>query len=137
MLLQSHERIENGKLKSEYCHADDPISQFSTTQTSTPLIRLLPALPKAWKSGSFDGLVAQGNFVISAKWKDGKATAVSILSRRGGECRITAPGIGAATVTDSDGNAVDIVRDGTDRIRFASAVGERYAVEPVNEQKES
>jgi alpha-L-fucosidase 2 len=92
-------------------------------------IKILPALPEVWNTGSFDGLVARGNFVISAKWKDGKATELSILSRSGGACRIAYPGIGNATVTDSSGNKVEVSRDGKDRIHFASAVGERYAVE--------
>jgi hypothetical protein len=67
--------------------------------------------------------------VISTKWKKGKATELSILSRSGCTCRIAYPGIGSATVTDSRGNTVEISRDGKDRIHFTSAVGERYAVE--------
>ncbi|MFT5474248.1 MAG: alpha-L-fucosidase 2 [Kiritimatiellia bacterium] len=101
-------------------------------QSQSDSISVLPALPAAWNTGSFDGLVARGNFVISAKWKDGKATAVSVLSRSGGECRITCPGIGTATVRDSGGNTVQVSRDETDRIRFASAVGKIYAVELKN-----
>jgi alpha-L-fucosidase 2 len=100
-------------------------------QSHEDTIKILPALPAAWNTGYFDGLVARGNFVVSAKWKDGKATAVSILSRSGGECRMVCPGIGSATVTDSDGNTVKVSRDGKDRIRFASAVGEKYAVKPI------
>jgi alpha-L-fucosidase 2 len=92
-------------------------------------IKILPALPEVWNTGSFDGLVARGNFVISAKWKEGKATEVSILSRSGGACRIAYPGIASATVTDSRGNTVEVSRDGKDRIHFTSAVGERYALE--------
>ncbi len=124
MLLQSHGGIENGKLKIE----NSETNSDSDPQSS---ISILPALPNAWKTGSFDGLVARGNFVVSAKWKDGKATAVSVLSRSGGECRITAPGIGAATVTDSNGDTVDVSGDGEDRISFETVVGERYAVEVV------
>ena len=92
-------------------------------------INVLPALPAAWSTGHFDGLVARGNFVVSAKWEDGKATAVSILSRSGGECRIACPGIGMATVRDCDGNTVEVTPDGKDRISFATAVGEKYSVE--------
>lgn len=98
-------------------------------QSNGGVVKILPALPVAWNTGSFDGLVARGNFVVSADWSDGKATAVSILSRSGGECRIACSGIGAATVKDSGGNAVEVFQDGQDRIRFASAVGERYSVE--------
>ena len=95
-------------------------------QSQDESIKILPALPKAWNTGQFDGLVARGNFEISAKWKDGKVTTVSVRSRSGGECRIDYPGIGNATVTDSRGNQVKFSRDGKDRILFASAVGEKY-----------
>ena len=100
-------------------------------QSQDDAIQILPALPAAWNTGQFDGLVARGNFVISAKWQDVKATAISILSRSGGECRIACPGIGKATVTDSAGNTVKVSRDGTDRIHFASAVGETYTVQTI------
>jgi alpha-L-fucosidase 2 len=100
-------------------------------QSQDDAINILPALPAAWNTGHFDGLVARGNFVISAKWKDGKATAISVLSRSGGACRIACPGIGNATVTDSNGNKVKVYRDGKDRIRFVSAVGETYTVQTI------
>jgi len=99
-------------------------------QSQDDAIQILPALPSAWSTGHFDGLVARGNFVISAKWQNGNATAISILSRSGGECRIACPGIGKAIVTDSNGNMIKVSRDGIDRIRFAATVGETYAVQP-------
>jgi len=129
MLLQSHERIENGRLKSENSETNsDSDPQFSIFNFQHS-ISILPALPEAWSTGHFDGLVARGNFVVSAKWKDGKATTVSILSRSGGECHIACPGIGNASVTDSRGNKVAVSRDGKDRILFATVVGERYVAE--------
>jgi alpha-L-fucosidase 2 len=94
-------------------------------------IKILPALPKAWNTGHFDGLVARGNFVVSAKWKHGKATEVSILSRSGGECRVACPGIGNATITDSAGKTVKVTRDVKDRINFASVVGETYIFKTI------
>jgi hypothetical protein len=100
-------------------------------QSHEEYIKILPALPKAWNTGSFFGLVARGNFVISAEWKDGKATAVAILARSGGECRDDCPAIGAATVRDSRGNTMDVSRDGKDRIRFAAVAGETYTVKQI------
>ena len=50
MLLQSHERTPDGKT----------------------MIRLLPALPKAWKDGEARGFRARGGYTVDFKWKDGK-----------------------------------------------------------------
>jgi len=97
-------------------------------QSHEGTINILPALPKTWNNGHFDGLVARGNFVVSAKWQDGKATEASILSRKGGECQITHPGIENATVTDSKGNAVKVSPEGKDQIHFGTKAGETYTL---------
>lgn len=61
-------------------------------QSHSDCIDLLPALPDKWASGSFEGLVARGNFVISAQWQNKKITRMQIHSRSGGECRYRLPG---------------------------------------------
>jgi len=97
-------------------------------QSHEGTINILPALPKSWSTGHFDGLVARGNFVVSAKWRDGKATEASILSRKGGECQITCPDIENAAVTDSKGNTVKIDRAGKNQIHFGTKAGETYTL---------
>jgi alpha-L-fucosidase 2 len=52
------------------------------------IISILPALPSAWKSGSFKGLCARGNFYLDAQWSDGKVTKVTVHAVSGGDCRI-------------------------------------------------
>lgn len=42
-------------------------------QSHTGVLELLPALPKAWKSGEVRGLIARTGEKISFCWKDGKA----------------------------------------------------------------
>jgi alpha-L-fucosidase 2 len=51
-------------------------------------IHLLPALPAAWPTGSFEGLPARGGFEVDAAWKDGKLTRAAIRSSLGGPCEI-------------------------------------------------
>ena len=48
-------------------------------------IRLLPALPAAWPSGSVKGLCARGGFVVDFSWHNGSVTQVRIKSKVGGQ----------------------------------------------------
>ncbi len=45
-------------------------------------IRLLPAVPSAWPSGSVRGLKARGNFTVDFAWKDGQVTDYRITSEK-------------------------------------------------------
>jgi alpha-L-fucosidase 2 len=97
-------------------------------QSHEGVIKIIPALPRAWHKGSFDGLVARGNFVVSAQWRRGKATAVSVLSRSGGQCRITFPGIGSAMVEDSQGKRIETSLEADELLSFATNTGEKYTI---------
>jgi alpha-L-fucosidase 2 len=53
--------------------------QSNCTAPDRPVnIFLLPALPKAWKTGSFEGLRTRGGGVVSAKWEDGVLQYASV-----------------------------------------------------------
>jgi alpha-L-fucosidase 2 len=99
-------------------------------QSHEEYIVLLPALPKAWQNGSFKGLVARGNFVIDAVWKDGKASSIAVTSRNGGECRIACTGGGEMRVTDAAGTPVAVNKGPGDRISFNTTKGGRYTLTP-------
>ncbi len=57
-------------------------------QSNMGYIDVLPAIPTQWSSGSFNGLLAEGGFEVSAKWADSKLTSLSITSKNGGTCAV-------------------------------------------------
>jgi alpha-L-fucosidase 2 len=68
MLLQSHTETP----------LMPPQSSSSASGTSTHVIRLLPALPKAWPAGSFRGLRARGAVEVDLDWSNGKAVTATL-----------------------------------------------------------
>lgn len=57
-------------------------------QSHDGCIDLLPALPDAWKDGSFDGFMARGGFRVSAEWKKGRVVYCKIAGREGTVSRV-------------------------------------------------
>ena len=57
-------------------------------QSHTDSIQLLPALPKAWKDGSYKGLRARGAFTIDANWKNGMPTVIQVTSDHGNDVKL-------------------------------------------------
>lgn len=62
-------------------------------QSHTAYLVPLAALPDAWSSGSVSGLMARGHFEVSMRWEDKKILQMNILSRSGGDLRVSYPGI--------------------------------------------
>lgn len=58
-------------------------------QSSDKEIKLLPALPDAWSTGSFKGLCARGGFELALEWANKKPVKVSITSKKGGSTQLT------------------------------------------------
>ncbi|WP_297337656.1 glycoside hydrolase family 95 protein [Algoriphagus sp.] len=56
------------------------------------LIRILPALPKAWTDGAVSGIKARGGFTLDFEWKNGQLTWLKIHSELGKPILILADG---------------------------------------------
>ncbi|MBP7935897.1 MAG: glycoside hydrolase family 95 protein [Phycisphaerae bacterium] len=52
-------------------------------QSHEGVISLLPALPKAWATGSVTGLRARGGFEIDMRWRDGQLVDVAVRGGNG------------------------------------------------------
>ncbi len=71
-------------------------------QSDEKQIILLPALPKAWKTGSVKGLKARGGFELDLNWEKGKLTSVTVYSKPGTETTLAYEGkLKKVSLTDS------------------------------------
>ncbi len=61
-------------------------------QSTESEIRLLPALPDAWATGSVQGLRARGGFDIAMTWDSGQLKSVTVQSKTGGQTTLISGG---------------------------------------------
>jgi alpha-L-fucosidase 2 len=100
-------------------------------QSHEDFIDLLPALPEAWKSGRFDGLVARGNFEVSAKWNNQLAKDISVKSKSGGVCRIKIPNLISASIKNDKGMNVQFKIVDKDIVEFSTLTGSVYHLSDI------
>lgn len=100
-------------------------------QSHEGYIEPLPALPAAWENGSYEGLVARGNFIVSISWQQGCATEMSVSSRAGSDCIIQYKDIAKFEVKDDKGKQVKTLKDGTNRIKFSTGKGKCYYLHKI------
>jgi alpha-L-fucosidase 2 len=98
-------------------------------QSHTGAIEPLPALPKAWATGSYEGLVARGNFEIGAEWAESRLTGLRIHSRSGKDCRLKHPDLAGAEVVDANGDPVAFTTNADEgELAFATEKGMHYSI---------
>ncbi len=94
-------------------------------QSNMGYIEVLPALPSAWSSGSFRGLLAKGGFEVSADWENLGLISLDIVSRNGGTCSLKT-GWENISVT-CNGEAVE-VRGENGIFTFDTTAGASYQI---------
>lgn len=97
-------------------------------QSHEDFVQPLPAIPSNWTTGTYKGLVARGNFEVSAAWQNGLATSFNILSKNGEKLSVKYPSITQAKVYTSKGVAVPYEIVGQDVISFNTQAGETYVI---------
>ncbi|WP_371572483.1 glycoside hydrolase N-terminal domain-containing protein [Streptomyces sp. NBC_01314] len=104
-------------------------------QSHTDKLRLLPALPSAWPSGSVRGLRARGRVGVDLDWQDGCLTTAGLSITAPGVYTLTAPTGGLPLrVTDGGGAPVAAactpLPGGFVRVAFTAQRPSIFAVRP-------
>jgi alpha-L-fucosidase 2 len=97
-------------------------------QSHSGEISLLPALPKAWLTGSIKGLQARGGYHVDLSWENGKLKESVIIAKFSDKCRIRAK---QPVKILSGGQLINptFVRDGV--VEFETVAGQQYRVVPL------
>jgi len=64
------------------------LAEMLVQSHETGMIRLLPALPKAWENGSVKGLKARGDYTIDMTWADGELKTCRIHAGKNGKVMV-------------------------------------------------
>lgn len=95
-------------------------------QSNPGFIHLLPALPSAWPTGSFEGLKTVGSFTLNLSWANGRPVDCSILSGAGNICSLYDASGQIDRVIDESGNPVHFDKTEEGVISFATVKGGEY-----------
>jgi alpha-L-fucosidase 2 len=96
-------------------------------QSHCAVIRILPALPRAWAQGRVTGLRARGGFVVDIAWEGGRPTAVAITAPRAGRCRVHVAHADRA-VLRLGRRPVPVERSADGVLEFRARKGRRYTI---------
>ncbi|MDO7085574.1 glycoside hydrolase family 95 protein [Pseudocolwellia sp. AS88] len=100
-------------------------------QSQDHVVSPLVAVPSAWASGSYRGLLARGNFEVSAQWSNKQLNHLDVVSKAGGLLALRYPNITKAVIKTADGNKVDFIAKGTDELSIKSIKGQTYIVSHI------
>ena len=96
-------------------------------QSHEGYINILPTLPNEWKSGSFKGLKARGNFTVDCSWENGIVKEIKIVSCKGGKVTLRFKGLSKAEVY-MQGEKIQPVSQNKEFITLDTKVGDEYLI---------
>ncbi|MBP2708659.1 glycoside hydrolase family 95 protein [Microbispora sp. RL4-1S] len=91
-------------------------------------VSLLPALPAAWATGRFRGLLARGGFRVDLEWRDGDVHEGVITSTLGGPLRLRTP---RDVRIESGGRRLDVRRPEPGVAVVGTDCDTEYRITPV------
>lgn len=91
----------------------------------------LPALPKEWGKGSFHGLVARGNFIVSIAWNNHRITAMNLQAVKGGICNLylTEVALDRVKIRNTEDKIIDFQTTNSHVISFETQKSMTYFIE--------
>jgi alpha-L-fucosidase 2 len=100
-------------------------------QSQDHVVAPLPALPATWSEGSYRGILARGNFEVSAQWSSGHARRLEVLSKSGGPLKLRYPNIAKAVIKTPEGQTVEFAAKGSDLIGIKTTKGQIVVVTDI------
>ncbi|MEO8018877.1 MAG: glycoside hydrolase N-terminal domain-containing protein, partial [Pseudomonadota bacterium] len=96
-------------------------------QSQNGELHLLPALPRAWRSGSVKGIVGRGGFVVDLSWAGNELQSATVYARNDSSCtiRTAGPVVLKALNLHSEKSTIGYT------LRFDAKQGSRYVLNPA------
>jgi len=92
-------------------------------------LQVFPAWPKGLDA-RFEGFRAEGAFLVTAAWSQGRVVELVIRSERGAPCTLYVPWAEGLKVADAAGREVPVTSDPYGRAVFATQAGGHYSLRP-------